>query len=299
MKKPNLLKSLLFLFLFSLLFIINAYPQVDNGKLIKDVYALSADSMEGRATGTNGNEKALQYIIGRLLELQAKPFSKEFIQKFAYETKREKGTGKNILATIRGRTNDYFVISAHFDHVGIKNNEIYNGADDNASGVASLLAMIEYFSKNTPEHSLVFAFFDGEELGLKGSKAFVQSLEEKVTLNINLDMVSRNDKNEIYAAGISQNAFLKPFVEKAATDFKNITVLFGHDVPGSGGNDWSNSSDHGPFKNAGIPYLYFGVEDHPDYHKPTDDPDKIDPVFFSSVVNMIIKVTEELDTGIE
>lgn len=260
-----------------------------------DLRVLSADSMEGRATGTPGNAKARSYIISRLQEMKVKPLNGSYIQNFNYETKKNNGEGKNILAYIEGTTNEYFVISAHYDHLGIRNGEIYNGADDNASGTCALFAIIEYFQNNFPRHNLIFAFFDAEELGLKGSEAFVKNSTYNINLNVNLDMVSRNDKHEIYASGITQNPSLKPYIEKAATGIPNIKVLYGHDVPGSGGNDWSNSSDHGPFKNAGIPFVYFGVEDHPDYHKPTDDADKIDPVFYSSVVEMIIRVVKECD----
>ena len=102
-----------------------------------------------------------------------------------------------------------------------------------------------------------------------------------IALNINFDMVARGDKNELYIAGTHHTPALKPILEPVASR-SQIKVLFGHDS-GGGQNDWTTQSDHGAFHAAGIPFVYFGVEDHPDYHKPTDTADKINPAFFLSV----------------
>ena len=110
-------------------------------------------------------------------------------------------------------------------------------------------------------------------------------------------MVSRNDRNEIFAAGTYHTPSLKPIVEDVQRRSK-VTIRFGHDRPMGPGNpaeDWTLQSDHGVFHQAGIPFLYFGVEDHPDYHKPTDTADKIDPRFFGDVVEMLIDVVETAD----
>src|SRR5690606_18370697 len=100
----------------------------------------------------------------------------------------------NVLGWIKGTENpdSFIVISAHYDHEGVKKGIIYNGADDNASGVSALFSFAEYFKSNPPKHSVILAAFDAEELGLRGSKYFVENPIvplEKIRLNINLDMV--------------------------------------------------------------------------------------------------------------
>jgi Zn-dependent M28 family amino/carboxypeptidase len=120
---------------------------------------------------------------------------------------------------------------------------------------------------------------------------------ERIALNVNLDMVSRNDKREIFVAGTYHTPDLKPPLEEVARRAP-ITVLFGHDRPkalAGGVDDWTNQSDHGPFHSAKIPFIYFGVEDHPDYHKPTDTADKINRGFFVDVAETILDAVIALD----
>jgi Zn-dependent M28 family amino/carboxypeptidase len=121
--------------------------------------------------------------------------------------------------------------------------------------------------------------------------------KERIALDINLDMVSRNDKREIFVAGTYHYPDLKPVLEDVARRAP-ITVLFGHDKPvtiAGGVEDWTNQSDHGPFHDAKIPFVYFGVEDHADYHKPTDTADKIDRGFFVDVAETILDSVLALD----
>jgi Zn-dependent M28 family amino/carboxypeptidase len=185
------------------------------------------------------------------------------------------------------------VVSAHYDHLGVVNGARYPGADDNASGVAALLAVARYVHAHPLAHRVVFAAFDAEELGLEGAKAFVRAPPvpiASIALDVNFDMVSRNDRNEIYAAGTFQNPSLRPIVENVQQR-SPVSIRFGHDRPGTRGNDsddWTLQSDHGVFHQAGVPFIYFGVEDHPDYHKPTDTADKINPKFFGDVVEMLV-----------
>jgi len=185
------------------------------------------------------------------------------------------------------------VVSAHYDHLGIVDGVTYPGADDNASGVAALLAVARYVHAHPPAHTVVFAAFDAEETGLEGAKAFVRAPPVPLTtiaLDINFDMVSRNDRHEIYAAGTFQNPSLRPVVEEVQQR-TGVAIRFGHDRPdgkGDQGDDWTLQSDHGVFHQAGVPFIYFGVEDHPDYHKPTDTADKIDPAFFGDVAEMLV-----------
>jgi hypothetical protein len=144
-----------------------------------------------------------------------------------------------------------------------------------------------------PAHTVVFAAFDSEEQGHQGAKAFVGSPPvalATIALNVNFDMVSRNDRREIYAAGTFQNPSLRPLVTEVQQRTP-VAIRFGHDRPDARGNtkdDWTLQSEHGVFHQAGIPFIYFGVEDHRDYHKPTDTADRIDPAFFGDVVEMLV-----------
>ena len=194
-----------------------------------------------------------------------------------------------------------FVVSAHYDHLGVRDGVVYPGADDNASGVAVILEVAAYCQKNPFRRSIVFAAFDAEEGGLQGARVFVAKPpmpKDRIALNVNLDMVSRSDKREIFVAGTYHTPTLKAPLEEVAKRAP-IKVLFGHDRPkamAGGVDDWTNQSDHGPFHAAKIPFVYFGVEDHADYHKPTDTADKINRGFFVDVAETILDAILHLDS---
>lgn len=268
-------------------------------QLLKDVETLSSDAYEGRKTGTKGAEMARTYLTGRLVEIGLKPYPGKTSYEEAFEIKGRNGAaaiqGKNLIAYIPGKTDNIIVISAHYDHVGIKNNEVFNGADDNASGVAGLLQFAKYFSKNKPNNTLIFAIFDGEEMGLQGAKAFVANPPvalDKIKLNINMDMISHNDKQELYATGTFKYPQLKPYL---ITTNPNLKMLLGHDDPKLGSDDWTNQSDQGAFNAKNIPFIYFGVEDHKDYHKATDEFKNINKTFFIDAANAIQEVIINID----
>lgn len=266
--------------------------------LLFHIKTLSSDAFEGRRTGTAGAEKAKNYIINQYQMLNVQPLVEGFQQPFSFDARGKSYNAVNILGYIQGSKypDDYIVISAHYDHEGIKNNQIYNGADDDASGISALFAFAEYFEKHKPEHSVILAAFDAEELGLVGSSYFVNnsiiSLEH-IELNINMDMIGRNDENELYVTGTAYNDTLKSVI----TNFKTldgITLLMGHDGK-DGLQNWTYSSDHGSFHKKNIPFLYFGVEDHKDYHKPTDDFEFIQPEFYKNAVQTVISIFALID----
>lgn len=293
MKKITTLLLLAFL-------VTEAYSQYSfpSDKLMLDLKILSSDSLEGRKTGTNGNKKARAYILDQLKKAGIAPLVDGYEQSFSIS---ESVTGVNILGVIPGNKKETIVISAHYDHLGIRNNIIYNGADDNASGVSALLAMIQYFKKNAPNHRLIFAFFDAEEMGLKGSAHFVNSLDqqkENVVLNINLDMVGRSDKNELYACGTYHYPSLKEGMDKMKIPAE-LKLLFGHDNPAQGKDDWTRQSDQYSFHRKKIPFIYFGVEDHADYHQSGDDFEKINPEFYKNSTETILMAVRTLDKKLE
>jgi Zn-dependent M28 family amino/carboxypeptidase len=266
--------------------------------LFKDVKMLSADEYQGRKTGTKGAEMARDYIEQRLKDigLATMPSMKSYEQEFEIRDSLGKTTtGTNVIAYIAGKSEDCIVISAHYDHLGIINNEIYNGADDNASGVAGLLKIATYYAARKPNNSLIFAFFDAGELGWKGSKAFVTNPPvnlNQIKLNVNLDMISHNDKGILYVAGTLKNPQLSRYIDQNNPDLK---IMMGHDNPKQGVDDWTNQSDQGAFNAKDIPYLYFGVEDHKDYHKPTDEIENINAAFLVNAANAILLTVDNID----
>jgi cyclophilin family peptidyl-prolyl cis-trans isomerase len=270
----------------------------DTAALMTTVRVLAADSMEGRRAGSPGGARARRYLVQRLTALGLQPLGKDYEQSFALPD--HAGTGVNLLALIPGNRfpDRYIVVSAHYDHVGILGGQIYNGADDNASGTAALLAIAGALRRAPIGHSVILALFDGEEAGLLGAKAFLAALPvpaSAVALDVNLDMVSHSATGELWVAGTAYHPTLRPALE-ALRAHAPVRLRFGHDrrgVPGQ--QDWTNDSDHGPFHAAGIPFLYFGVEDHPDYHRPTDDPETITPVFFGRAVGTILAALRMVD----
>lgn len=273
-----------------------AQERFDADALLRHVEVLAADSMAGRKTGTEGGRRARAYLESAYGARGLQPFGRTFARPFHLGGVR----GTNVVGYLPGTVHPdrYIVLSAHYDHVGTRRGSIYNGADDNASGVAALLAAAEYFSEHPPEHTLVFAAFDAEEAGLLGAQAFLEDppvAPERFLLNVNLDMVSRSEAGELYAAGTYHYPALRPALERVARR-SEVRLLLGHDRPELGPRgDWTLLSDHAVFHRAGIPFVYFGVEDHADYHQPTDDYGRIHPDFFVMAVSAILDAVAELD----
>ncbi len=273
----------------------------DAEKLIDDLRILSADDMEGRSPQQASIEKARKYIKERFRASGVESFGASFEQRFEIKLrgKAEPMIGVNYIGLIRGKkySDKYIVVTAHYDHVGISKGQTYNGADDNASGTAALFSIASYFAKNQPNYSLLFVAFDAEEIGHLGSRHFVSNLpvkKEDIKLNVNLDMISRNDKGELYASGLFHYPqFKMPLME--AQKKAKVKLVFGHDDPKLGRDDWTDQSDQMSFHREKIPFIYFGVEDHRDYHKPTDDFSNIQPDFYVRAVETIIEALCKLD----
>lgn len=268
--------------------------------------ALSADSMEGRRAGSPGSARARAWIVGELENMGVPPAGESYTTRVTLRP-RGGGTdtiGANIVAKISGTrgSGPILVLSAHYDHLGIRNGEVFNGADDDASGCVALLTIAERLIKNRPLHDVVIAFFDAEESGMVGSRAFVADPPiplERIGLNINLDMVARQDGGALWVSGTSHYPGLKPLALKVA-ESASIPVRFGHDTRDlKPGDDWTNSSDHAAFHAKGIPFYYLGVEDHPDYHKAGDEADKIDPVFYRGTTEFAAALVAAADSSLE
>lgn len=272
-------------------------------RALEDVRVLSADDMEGRLVGSPGGEKARAYILGRMREIGLAPVEQAFV------FKRKDGTevrGVNLIARIEGSTpgGKVMVITAHYDHLGVHDGQIYNGADDNASGVAGLLAVAEAFKAAPPSHTVLIVALDAEEGGLRGARAFLETPPvpaASIALNVNFDMLAKNAKGELYASGGSPNPWVRARLE-ALVPTVPVSLKLGHDTgPDDSFDNWTYQSDHGVFARAGIPWVYFGVEDHPEYHKPTDDFATVPQAFFIKAVDTVIAAArlfdDQLDTA--
>jgi hypothetical protein len=281
-----------------------AQPKVDTTQLLADLGTLSNDSFEGRKTGTVGNQRARDYIVQAFEKHGLQPFDSSFIQPFSFFSKEDnkEHRGANVVGYIEGASNPerYIVITAHYDHLGVINGQIYNGADDNASGTAALFAVADYFSKHRPDNSVILVATDGEELGEEGSKAFVARPpvgRHAIVVNVNLDMIAHDDQNKLYVAGTYQYPFLKPYVEEASKDGR-VELVFGLDRPYPREQDWTYRSDNASFHAANIPFLYFLVGEHKDYHRPTDDFETIDQNFYVGAVEVAVDVVRGLDQNL-
>jgi hypothetical protein len=281
---------------------------INSEQLIEDVRILSADAMEGRATGTQGSAMARAYIMRRFGDAGLMPLGSSFERSFQLPPGKGENAlkkdvaGINLVAYVPGKKHParYIVVTAHYDHLGVRDGQIYNGADDNASGVAVLLQLAARLSRERPDNSIVFAALDAEENGLVGAHALVAQLKAEkrdVILNVNLDMVSHSERGELYASGSYHSPKLRPLLERVAARAP-VKLLIGHDRPEQGQDDWTKQSDQYAFHRAGIPFVYFGVEDHKDYHKPSDDIETITQEFFVHAAETILDVLKTLDVGL-
>jgi len=294
----NLLKVILMFFLLPQLAIAQ---KIDGAQLLEDLKYLSSEALEGRKPLTEGSMKARELVKNRFLDLGLKSQYEDYTQYFDFTNRRD---GKvyenaaNIVGFIPGSESEkLIVVMAHYDHLGRQGDKIFYGADDNASGTAAVLAYASYFSENQPRHSMLFVALDAEEMGHQGAKALVADFPfplAQVAVVINMDMISRNDKQELYAAGTYHYPQLKPALEKAAKG-KDPKLLFGHDSPDLGRDDWTLASDHAQFHLKDVPFIYFGVEDHDAYHTPNDTFENIDQEFYVKAANLILESIIELD----
>jgi Zn-dependent M28 family amino/carboxypeptidase len=276
--------------------------RVDAAQIFHDVEVLSADDMEGRLAGSTGGQKARAYVLSRLKEAGVAPIGEAFERPFTFPSRTEgERKGANLVGVIRGtRDPDRFIVlTAHYDHIGVRGGQVFNGADDNASGVAALLAVAAYYSRTRPEHSLLIAALDAEESGLQGARALMQDPPvpaDAMILNVNMDMVGRDPNNKLFAVGVYHNPFLKPYLENVAQP--PVALAFGHDRPGES-EDWTRDSDHYVFHEAGIPWIYFGVEDFDQHHKATDDSATIGREFLAGSAATVIAAVHEFDSHLE
>ena len=294
--------------------------EINERMLLHHLKVISDDSMQGRFFGTEGNYKAQKFIAQQFDSLEIEPaFSSGSIQNYPYLFKGKfrqniypisnaaedfgnvpdtTVTGGNVVTMIRGDIQRAIVITGHLDHLGIQNGKIFNGADDNASGAAALITIANYFKAKPTKHSLIFAAVDAEEIGSLGCDYLLANFPidvKDIALNINMDMIAHNDSLQLYASGLYHYPHLKqPLDDLIQT---KINLLYGHDNPNEKDiQDWTFSSDHREFHKRQIPFIYFGVEDHNDYHKSTDTFETINQAFYIEAVKLIIEAIERYDS---
>ena len=272
-------------------------------RLMAAVQMLTGPDMQGRAAGSLGNARARAWILPQFTTIGLDRVGDAYLLPFSYTRDDAPGSymGVNVVGRCADTSTDApsIVISAHYDHLGVRSGEVYPGADDNASGVAVLLAIAADCQREPFRHPVIFVAFDAEEDGLQGARAFVANppMPNPIALNVNLDMVSRSETRELFAAGPYHYPAFKPVLDGVAARAP-VTLRMGHDRPEDGAHDWTTQSDHGAFHAAGIPFVYFGVQDHPDYHRPTDTADRVDPAFFADAARTILDAVRALDAAI-
>ncbi|MGQ0714695.1 MAG: M28 family peptidase [Gemmatimonadaceae bacterium] len=289
----------------------------------RDVEHLASDALEGRGTGTAGNDSAAAYIARRFESLKLWPLSNgclspagilaprcslKYFQPFVARSAAAAHAGlpselptQNVVAVLRGRdpslANEYVVIGAHFDHLGRSGasaldpdsaEAIRNGADDNASGTAAVMELARLLSRHPPRRSVIFITFSGEELGLLGSQRFVEQSPvavDRIVAMLNFDMVGRLRNDRVIVYGVETATDMRALVDSAAA----ATAL---DVRGVG--DGFGPSDHSSFYARGIPVLHFFTDLHDDYHRATDDAPKVSAAGIGRVVAMAERVVRTI-----
>ena len=276
-----------------------------------DVYFLASDSLRGRETGTAYELKAAQYIMQRMKDLRLNPAgdSLSYYQTFSFKPKKDPHqevkyvssdssiTGTNVIGYLDNKAENTIIIGAHYDHLGMGGEgslyrdgaAIHNGADDNASGVAVMLQLIDSLSNSQDKNNnYLFMAFSGEEIGLLGSNYFAKNPTvdlAQVNYMINMDMVGRlREDKTLSVSGTGTAPIWSQVLNASNPGFKLVLKESG-----------VGPSDHTSFYLQDLPVLHFFTGQHEDYHKPTDDADKLNYEGMQMIVGYITSVISELD----
>ena len=300
------------LFLIFLGFIFACTPEINQeNRIEEDATFLASDALEGRQTGTKGEKEAAKYIENRFKELGLQPKGTNgFLQTFSFKPKTNPhdevkfdvngdGTiaGNNVIGFIDNNEKNTIIIGAHFDHLGFGGEgslyrdaikAVHNGADDNASGIAVLLNLAAKLTAKNTNNNYLFMAFSGEEMGLLGSNYFVKNPTidiKKVSYMINMDMVGRMKKDSTLAVyGTGTSPIFKQVLKSYNTNFKLVQQESG-----------VGPSDHTSFYLADIPVLHFFTGQHEDYHKPSDDSEKLNYDGMKLISEYIFNIISDLD----
>ena len=279
-------------------------------KLSNHLAVLSADNMAGRRFASSESKIAQNYLISSLINSDVQPFQKQYIHPFTHSSFFTEKSGNNIIGYVKGTSfpEQYIVLTAHYDHLGRKGTQIYNGADDNASGTAALLAFADKITKEPLKHSVIFLFTDGEEVNLLGSKAFVSQQKQllpQITLNINVDMIagSKNTKQLHFIDNRLEQILSQDNIQHLR-DLPSSSIIklkrgFKRDNNRANSRvSWTGASDHGPFNSEHIPFIYFGVGMHSNYHTTNDDFENVNLEFYIQACQSIFEYLNFFDENI-
>jgi hypothetical protein len=282
--------------------------------LKRDIGLLASDSLAGREVGTEGERMAADYLRNRMKEVGLVPkgtegyFQKFFVKKstnpheeakISTEGGEDGITGYNVIGMLDNPSDNVVIIGAHYDHLGMGGmssmsrgvEEVHNGADDNASGTAALLHLAQKLKDMELQTDILFIAVSGEEQGLWGSNFYTKNPTvdlSKVNFMINMDMVGRleNDRGlAVYGTGTAPD--WDSLIDEVNTDSLKIIKKESGKGP----------SDHTSFYLKDIPVLHFFTGQHVDYHRPSDDADKINFEGIVQVTNMIERIVVALDAG--
>lgn len=311
------MQKLYFLFVLLLLASCKSEPKVAENKIKEDVAFLADDKLEGRQTGTQGEILASEYLVKRFKAIGLQPKGTEgFLQSFSFKPKTDPHsevqfttnqdstiTGHNVLGFIDNNAKTTVVIGAHYDHLGFggegslyrgEDKAVHNGADDNASGVAVLLNLASRLKVKNDQaeikdkNNYLFMAFSGEEMGLLGSNYFSKNPTidaESINFMINMDMVGRMKADSTLAVyGTGTSPMFKQTLKANNEKFKLVENESG-----------VGPSDHTSFYLIDIPVLHFFTGQHEDYHKPSDDADKLNYEGMTLISDYIFDIISDLD----
>ena len=281
---------------------------IDSNMVRKYLYTLAADNMEGRKSGTPGIEKAAVYIENEFKKIGLSTFEnlESYRQTFTFKNRRTKEdiTSSNIIGVLEGKSkkDEYVIISAHYDHLGMKKNGegdlIYNGANDDASGVTGVLALAAYFKKVGTKRTIVFAAFTAEEMGLIGSTYFGKGIDAaKFVAGINLEMIGKTPRfgsNTAWLTGFERSDFGKIIQKNLEGSgyqlfpdpYKKFNLFF--------------RSDNASLARLGVPSHTFSttpIDVDPDYHQVSDEAETLNITVITQTIQAVAIGTESIING--
>ncbi|MBQ8335499.1 MAG: M20/M25/M40 family metallo-hydrolase [Tidjanibacter sp.] len=259
-------------------------------QLRSHVEYLTSDALAGRKAGSEGAEAAAAYIEKHFDSTLHLPTRLQY-----FTVTLEESSFCNVIARIEGvQPGKYIVIGAHYDHLGTKRGKIYHGADDNASGTAALLEVARSFTRRNykPQYTLLFVAFDAEELGLYGSKAYVEKYHltaDNVKAMINMDMVGWLKDGALNIEGTGTLNGSEEAINRLATKHSLVVETKNFETSRLTGTDTE------PFALQGIPTLSLNTGMKSPYHKPEDTADKIDYEGLAKITNFVGDLVVEID----
>jgi len=280
-------------------------PVSDSAAIVADISYLASPALAGRLIGTPGNDRAAAYIAERYQALGLRPLAAGYRQPFVAHPLVREGPPpsiptQNVFALIPGSDaglqGEYVVIGAHFDHLGTSTDGaldpeahgVRRGADDNASGTAAVLALASHFARRPARRSIIVANFSGEEQGLLGSSYFVDHMPvpiDSVDAMLNFDMVGRLRNDKLLVFGVA-TAIEWPAIVDAANTQPKLTI--------AAQGDGFGPSDHSSFYAKNVPVLHFFTDQHEDYHKISDVPERINAGGEARIVALAERIARDV-----